>query len=106
MEEKRIPVFDKPLKERSSRLVLEWMKGATIIDASVSVDHYGDVFVHWVVLQKESGEVYTVKMIYPGDCAGLYRYIAPAPFSGATNSNRPEDWEEISAADYLNNSQR
>jgi hypothetical protein len=96
-------VFEGPLAEHSAQVILEWMKDATVIDASLYVDYYGEVSVNQTIFQKESGEVYAVRMVYAEERAGLYRYVAQSPLPRATDPTRPRDWEEISATDFLNN---
>lgn len=95
--------FEGPLAEHSAQGILEWMRDAKVIDASLYVDYYGDVSINEVILQKASGEIYAVRMVYPEERAALYRYVAQSPIPRATDPTRPGDWEEISATDFLNN---
>jgi len=96
-------VFEGPLAEHSAQLILDRIKDAKVIDADLYVGYFGEVSVNQVIFQKETGEAYAVKMIYPEERAALYRYVAQSPIPRATDPIRPGDWEEISATDFLNN---
>ncbi len=87
-------------QRRLERILREELDGAQVIASSVSVGEAGEVSVDEIILRMPTGAAWAIEMNSKEERLVLTRYNGPGGWS-PTNPQRPEDWEEVTAQDLV-----